>query len=75
MTEARQRYIDSDGAYDLIMAIVQQAKFDLRKTQPFTQERREVERFFRSSYFASLTGLNGRAILKKLTRRQGGAKK
>lgn len=73
MTEARKP-LDPDGAQALLEAIVQQAMIDFHASQPFSTERQEVERFFRSSYFEDLTGLNGRAILKKLTKPQGGAK-
>lgn len=67
--------LDPDGARMLVEGIVQQAVIDFQSSQPFSTERQEVERFFRSSYFESLTGLNGRAILKKLTKPQGGAGK
>ena len=74
MTEPRKT-IDPDGAQMLVTGIVQQAVMDFHSSQPFSTECREVERFFRSSYFENLTGLNGRAVLKKLTKPQGGAGK
>lgn len=74
MTEPRKT-LDPDGAQMLVSGIVQQAMLDFHSSQPFSTERREVERFFRSHYFETITGLNGRAILKKLTKPQGGAKR
>lgn len=74
MTEPR-KHIDPDGAHLLVEGIVQQAVSDFRCSHPFSTERQEVERFFRSPYFTTLTGLNGRAILKKLNQPQGGTRK
>lgn len=74
MIDARKP-LDPDGTRLLVEAIVQQAMIDFHSSHPYSTERRELERFFRSSYFESLTGLNGRSILKKLTKLQGGAGK
>lgn len=74
MTETRKP-LDPDGAQMLVEGIVQQAMIDFRSSHPFSTERQEVERFFRSSYFESLTGLNGRTILKKLAKPQGGGRR
>ena len=67
--------IDPDGARLLVTGIVEQAVIDFHGSKPCSVERQEVERFFRSHYFTTLTGLNGRVILKKLNKLQGGAKK
>lgn len=74
MTEPR-KHLDPDGMQMLITAIVQQAVTDFHDSKPFSTERQEVERFFRSCYFDQLTNLNGRAILKKLNNPQGGKTK
>lgn len=74
MTDTRKP-LDPDGVQMLVTGIVQQAVIDFHSSRPFSTERQEVERFFRSNYFDWLTGLNGRAILKKLTKPQGGAKR
>ena len=72
---ARKRFIHPKGAQDLVMGIVQQASNDLYNSRPCSTERQEVERFFRSEYFTTLTGLNGTDILKQFEKLQGGASK
>lgn len=61
-----ERHIDSDGARSLVEAIVNQAKLDVLNYEPDTVVRRDAEKFFNSKWFESLTGLNGKPILREL---------
>lgn len=66
------------GAEALMHAIVRQACNDWKKAVRILKKwpddkiadvnRREIERFFRSSYFHDLTGMTGKDFLKKLRR-------
>ena len=58
--------IHPKGAQNLVQAIVAQASDDFRHSRPFSVERQEVERFFRSPYFTTLTYMDGKPILKRL---------
>lgn len=60
------RTIHPKGAENLVKGILAQASRDFLHSQPGSVERKEVERFFRSSYFALLTNLDGKAALKQL---------
>ena len=65
-----------DEYADLVQAIVMQAVEDYRRARRILRRRpdhtrackaaREVEGFFRSAWFTTLTGLDGREILEKL---------
>lgn len=58
--------ITDDGYIALVKAIVAQASNDVVTLSPETGFRIDAERFFQSSYFEMLTGLDGKAILEKL---------
>lgn len=60
------RTIHPRGVELLIQGIVTQARLDYMSSKPFSVERQEVERFFRSRHFALLTGQDGRVVLKHL---------
>lgn len=65
----------SDEAYAaLVGAIVKQASVDVTTFGPGTEHRISAERFFKSDYFAALTGLDGETVLINLLR-QGDKKK
>lgn len=69
------RTIHPKGVENLVKAILAQASHDFFESKPFTTERKEVERFFRSSYFALLTNLDGKAALKRLQNLENNKKK
>lgn len=58
--------IDPQGAQNLVQAIVRQARVDVLNNKPGTPARRSAEVFFRSAWFETLTGFNGKPVLKKL---------
>lgn len=61
-----KRMIHPKGAENLVQAIVGQASRDFYDSKPGSESRKEVERFFLSDYFATLTGLDGAVVLKRL---------
>lgn len=69
------RTINEQGAIDLVKAIVDRAVYDFMATTPGSSERIEIEHFFLSDYFATLTGGNGNAVLKKLNEKYDQKKK
>lgn len=60
--------IATDGYVALVKAIVEQAKTDVVTQSPDSAFRIDAERFFQSSYFEVLTGLDGKTILHRLRR-------
>lgn len=58
--------IHPKGAKNLMRAIVHQARNDYIHSKPESESRKEVERFFASEYFTTLTGLEGGFVLKHL---------
>lgn len=67
--------IHPKGVFNLVNGILAQASRDFFSSKPDSSERREVERFFRSRYFALLTGLDGKAALKQLQIQDSNRKK
>ena len=78
ISQKKQREVSGmeDEYADLVQAIVMQAVEDYRRARRILRRRpdhtrackaaREVEGFFRSAWFMTLTGLDGREILDKL---------
>lgn len=74
--------LDTNGCIALIQALVNRARLDFMVAKPGSSLRKELEQFFRSGYFETLTGCNGEALLDKLrkeynklhTTRQEGSK-
>lgn len=60
--------INEEGYTALVSAIVKQAAEDVTKLSPGTAYRVSAEQFFKSDYFAALTGLDGETVLKNLLR-------
>lgn len=65
--------MDTQGALNLVRGIVEQAAQDWhkgnemeRKTREMSSLKRECERFFRSRWFSTLTGLDGEYIIRRL---------
>ena len=58
-----ERTIDTEGAKELVKAIVRQARVDFMNTRPGSVLHEDAESFFRSQYFEDLTELDGRVIL------------
>lgn len=58
--------ITDEGFTNLVAAIVQRASDDVTSFAPGTQLRVDAEKFFKSGFFAALTGLEGEPILREL---------
>lgn len=58
--------ITDEGFTALVAAIVQRASDDVTQFSPGTLLRVDAENFFKSEFFAALTGLDGELILKNL---------
>lgn len=69
------RFVHPKGLDNLVRGICAQAKADIAKYPPGSLPRYDAERFFRSDYFAVLTGLDGHAILRDLKRKNKRRKK
>lgn len=65
--------ISDEGALNLVAGIVSQAVYDWKKAvqNKARGTRMECERFFRSPWFTTLTGLDGKAALRDLKRQEG----
>lgn len=63
--------ISDEGYIALVKAIVGRASDDVTKYKPDTQIHKDARKFFESEYFHSLTGLDGRAILRDLLKNCG----
>lgn len=61
--------INTQGALNLVIAIVQRASNDVVNRSLDSLIRHDAETFFHSDYFAVLTGMNGAPILKRLQAR------
>lgn len=61
--------INEQGAINLVQAIVDRAVNDFMVTKPGSDARKEIENFFLSDYFESLTGSDGSVMLKQLQKR------
>lgn len=53
------KQLDDYGAANLVEAIVRRAAVDYLKTKPGGESEKEIEGFFLSDYFETLTGKNG----------------
>lgn len=62
----RLQTIHDQGVVNLIAAIVGRAREDVLHYPPSSYYRIDAERFFESDYFAVLTELDGKTILRKL---------
>ena len=71
----RLHELSDEGAQALVQGIVEQAVHDWRTSTPGSGMRTDCERFFLSSWFYMLTGVDGEPILRKLREeeRKGGA--
>lgn len=69
------RFVHPKGFDNLVGAICEQARNDILHSTPDNWLRMDAERFFRSDFFAALTGLDGEAILRDLLCRQKRRKK
>lgn len=58
--------IHPKGAEYLVKAILGQARRDYFDSKPGSESRKEVERFFHSSYFENMAGIEGGIALKQL---------
>lgn len=58
--------ITDEGYIAICKAIVGRASQDVTKYKPGTQIRVSAEKFFESDWFSTLTGLDGKSILRKL---------
>jgi len=67
--------ISDDGYVAIVKAIVSRAGRDVMNFKPGTRVRLQAEEFFRSEYFATLTGLDGEAVLRDLQKNQKKRKK
>lgn len=68
MPHLKAENITDEGYVSLVKAIVARASLDVTHFKPGTRVRVEAEEFFLSDHFANLTGLNGEAILRDLTK-------
>ena len=75
-TDHKYRPICDEGADNLVEAIVAQASFDYRAAKSAAKDKPRIkairrmklaEGFFRSSWFHTLTGLDGNAVLARLS--------
>lgn len=69
MEAKKRRFIHPLGFENLVAGICRQAREDFIKYPPGSGRRISAERFFRSDYFAVLTGLDGEAILRDLAKK------
>lgn len=60
--------LDEDNYRALAEAIIVQAAIDYKKALRYDEQgrKREIERFFRSRYFAILTNVSGEMLINKL---------
>ena len=76
--------ICDEGALDLLAGIIRRATQDWKnakralRRRPYADnakireaEVKECERFFRSAYFARMTGINGEAFIRMLREQEG----
>jgi hypothetical protein len=74
MPHLKAENITDEGYIALVKAVVSRASHDVTHFKPGTQVRIQAEKFFESEYFATLTGLDGHAVLRDLLN-QGKKKK
>ena len=66
MPRLKKEDITDEGYLALVKAIIGRAGQDVMHFKPGTQVRANAENFFRTEYFAALTGLDGEAVLRDL---------
>lgn len=62
------RSITDKGYVNLMKGLIAQGRRDILRSLPGTTRRRQAEAFFRSHWFESMTGLDGKAVLAQFQR-------
>lgn len=70
-----RKELDTHGCLALVEAMVKAASDDFLKSPADSEVSEDAAKFFRSKYFTTLTGVDGKIVLKQLEKQRDDAKK